>query len=609
MNSEMNGRERIFAAVLNEQPDRVPIIPIMMTRAIRNLGGQVLADRCQREPEIMAKAKMVTSQMFGGDAIIAGTDLFLSAENLGAGMEYLERAQPTLFQHPCPTKDDFERLVESKRIFNPDIGRVLNVAKEVEILVKHGFQDSHLILIPMGGPATTAQLLVGSARFITLMDQDPEFCHRVLRLATDNIKSICDVMAQAGLHAINFLDPFSSADIMPPEHFRTFSKPYITEVMKHVSGLGLAPILHICTFTSPIWEDMKETGAVALNGDFWPGIDKARQIVGEGYCLVGSVNPFTTMLKGTPEQVRTETLKCIETAGMNGAFICSPGCDLDWNVPAENIHSLIKTCQSVKYPIEPGSLGELSEIFVSGHARHFATIQRKAKHIEHPSTKILTPKNKILDQITQAVINKDEDKVLDLVDIGLKEGISAEDLVFNGLAIGMQICGERYEEHQIFVIDLMQSAKVMDTAMLLLLPLFDPEKRKARGEKSATIVIGLVRGNTQDIGKNLVSLLFTAYGFDVHDLGKNVSPELFIEAAEEKKADVIAISIMTDSSIVYVQRLIQLLTEEGKRDNYLILCGGAAMNMSLAEQLGVKYSPNANQAVELLQEHSKLSRP
>ena len=119
------------------------------------------------------------------------------------------------------------------------------------------------------------------------------------------------------------------------------------------------------------------------------------------------------------------------------------------------------------------------------------------------------------------------------------------------------------------------------------------------------MVIGLIRGNTQDIGKNLVSLILTSHGYDVHDLGKNISPEQFIAAAEKEQAKVIAISIMTNSSIVYVERFLQLLSEHGKLNDYFIICGGAAMNQELALELGVHFSANASDAVQRLNDNFK----
>jgi len=601
----MNGKERIFAVLQNELPDQVPVIPILMTRAIRCLPKNVSAAVCQKDAELMAQAKIFSSVKFGGDAIAAGTDLFLPVENLGAGMEYLDKAQPTLFKHPCPTGKEFDLMLERSNNFDPSRGRVLTVAQELKILHSKGYGDSHLLFLPLGGPATTAQLMTGSTRFIDLMEQDPALCHQILRVATNTIKSICNVMADAGAHAINMLEPFCSSDIMPPSQFRIFSKPYLIEIFDHMKSIGLAPILHICTFTQPIWQDMKETGAIALNGDFWPGIDVARNIVGDDFCLAGSINPFTTMLSGTTEQVRQETLKCIATAGKNGAFICTPGCDIDWNVPDNNIHALVQTCASVKYPLDIEALGDLSKTYVSGAPQHRTSIDRKGKFHDHQPKKNLSIQEQLLQDLANCVVNQDGDNVVALVTKGLGIDISAEDLLFNGMALGMQVCGDMYDRNEIFVIDLMRSAKAMDRGVAILLPLINQTRDSGQFADRTSVVIGLIRGNTQDIGKNLVSLILTSHGYDVHDLGKNVSPEEFIAAAEKTQAKVIAISIMTNSSIVYVERFLQLLTEHGTLNDYFIICGGAAMNKELALALGVHFSANASDAVQCLNDNFK----
>jgi methanogenic corrinoid protein MtbC1 len=140
----------------------------------------------------------------------------------------------------------------------------------------------------------------------------------------------------------------------------------------------------------------------------------------------------------------------------------------------------------------------------------------------------------------------------------------------------------------------------MDKAMPVLTPLL--EASGGDGGPTGTVVVGLVRGNTQDIGKNLVCLMLKANGFNVIDLGKNVKPEQFIKTAEENDAIAIGMSVMTNSSTVYAEKTKQLLEEKGLGDKYLLMFGGAAANVGLAREMGLEYGLDANAAVELVKE-------
>jgi methylmalonyl-CoA mutase cobalamin-binding domain/chain len=146
---------------------------------------------------------------------------------------------------------------------------------------------------------------------------------------------------------------------------------------------------------------------------------------------------------------------------------------------------------------------------------------------------------------------------------------------------------------------MLKSSKAMDKAFEVLVPLIKQDTAESAGVK---IVLGLVRGNTQDIGKNLVSLMLTANGYDVVDLGKNVKPEEFFEAAEKEDADIIAMSVMTNSSISYVEKTLDALRAAGVRDKCGIMFGGASANAKLGEGLGIFYGADANDAVAYVKE-------
>lgn len=183
--------------------------------------------------------------------------------------------------------------------------------------------------------------------------------------------------------------------------------------------------------------------------------------------------------------------------------------------------------------------------------------------------------------------------------------MSAQEIVFDGLSLGMKIVGDLYERNERFVTDMLKAAKTMDKVMLVLTPLL--EGSGASGGLTGTVIMGLVRGNTQDIGKNLVCLMLKANGFRVIDLGKNVKPEQFVEAAERESAIAIGMSVMTTFSTVYVEKVKTMLDEAGAADKYPLMSGGAAMSRGVAKRIGVKYGIDANAAVAMVKERAKTA--
>jgi MtaA/CmuA family methyltransferase len=609
---KMTPRERLFAAVtMSEVPDQVPVVPLLMTRGIRE--GGITVDKALRDGEASAHAKIKALEKFGGDVIIPGTDLFTPVECVeGCELDYLPYAQPSLVKHPTPTKESFYRYRDKymKEGFKPS-QRVLQIQKEAQTMVKLGYKATHAIPTPVGGPITTAQLMTGSSVFLQLLDEDPDYADEVTELALDIVKNVCRMMFEAGVDVCNILDPFSSSDILPPEVFRKHALPFEKRLFSYISEIKGLGFTHMCTFTQPIWRDIAKNGCVNFNGDMYPGMDLAKRTIGGEISLMGTLSPFSTLVHGSTSDVANEVKKLAAEVGYNGGLVVMPGCDIDWNVPDENMRAMIDTCASIKYPMDIAALGDLSNVYLAGHPKHPGKRSSSAQgdtrvvkaeaHVEKPKT----PKDEVNAKLVEAIMEYDGDKAIEWTKKGLERGMTAQEIVFEGLSLGMKVVGDMYERNERFVTDMLKAAKTMDKAMPILTPLL--EKSGGGSGPTGTVVVGLVRGNTQDIGKNLVCLMLKANGFKVIDLGKNVKPEEFIETAEKNNAVAIGMSVMTNSSTVYVEKVVEMLKAQGKGDKYLLMTGGAAANKGIANQFGIRYGQDANAAVDLVRERVAMA--
>lgn len=604
----MTSRERVFAAAgLETLPDQVPVTPLLLVRGIREGGARV--DQIINDGEAVAKAKMKAFKKYGGDVVVCGTDILVPVENLGAKLEYLPYAQPSLMEHPARSKEAFYRLREEYEAkgFNPEKGRMRAVQEEIRTFIKDGWKDTHALATPICGPITTAQLITGTDEFFTFLAEDPKLVHEIIELALDCVKNICSMMIEAGIDMCNIPDPFCSCDILPPDLFREFALPYQKRLFAHISEMGAAPLSHICTYTEPIWDDVLESGCVCFNGDLYPSADLAKKAIGGKMALMGTLSPYSTLANGTPEDVANEVKKLAAEVGYNGGFICMPGCDIDWTVPDENLHALMDTCASIKYPIDIDALGDLSKIYLAGQPEHPGS--RKISTDDDPllmmglhQTKASerTPQQEVFVNLADAILEYDGDKVIEWTNKGLEMGLTPQQIIFDGLSLGMKMAGDMYERHQRFITDMLKSAKTMEKAMPILTPLLAAKDDTGKDIEKKTVIMGLVRGNSQDIGKNLVVLMLKANGYNVIDLGKNVRPEQFVAAAQSNHAVAVGMSVMTNSSVTYAQETTKALMAQAGLEDCLVMVGGAAVDEKIAANMAVSYGSDANAAVTLV---------
>jgi corrinoid protein of di/trimethylamine methyltransferase len=208
----------------------------------------------------------------------------------------------------------------------------------------------------------------------------------------------------------------------------------------------------------------------------------------------------------------------------------------------------------------------------------------------------------ILNDIAEAIIQGDQELTLDLVRQCLDQKIEISKIIDQGLAVGIRKVGDLWEEGEFFLPELMQGAEIMKAAMDILTPLI-VEQRGEIPKTTGKVVIGTVSGDIHDIGKTLVGSMLTASGFEVKDLGADVSIDKFLQTAEEINADLICLSALLTTTMLVQRELIKELEERNYRDKYIVLVGGAPINQKWADEIKANgYADNAVAAVKLATE-------
>ncbi|MBE7554646.1 MAG: corrinoid protein [Anaerolineales bacterium] len=205
--------------------------------------------------------------------------------------------------------------------------------------------------------------------------------------------------------------------------------------------------------------------------------------------------------------------------------------------------------------------------------------------------------SEILSKLSTAVIEGNFKDMTKLTQEAIDGGLEAQQILNEGLMPGMDHIGVQFRAGNVFVPEVLRSARAMQTAMDLLKPLLIQSGVKMRGK----VLLGTVKGDLHDIGKNLVGMMCEGAGFEVKDLGKDIAPEDFVKAVKEFEPDVVGMSALLTTTMRSMEQTIKALQEAGVRDRVKIIIGGAPVTGSFAEQIGADgYASNAAAAVEMV---------
>lgn len=202
----------------------------------------------------------------------------------------------------------------------------------------------------------------------------------------------------------------------------------------------------------------------------------------------------------------------------------------------------------------------------------------------------------ILEEISEFLQKGKRKNVKALIEQALEEGMDPQMILKEGLMSGMSIIGGKFKREEVFVPDVMMAARAMNVGLSIL----EPKLVEAGNEPIGRVVIGTVQGDLHDIGKNLTAMLLKGAGFEIYDMGVDVSAEAFLEKAEEVNADIIGLSALLSTTMSQMKEVIDLLKEKNLRDKYIVMIGGAPITNEFAEEIGADYyTPDAASAAEV----------
>jgi corrinoid protein of di/trimethylamine methyltransferase len=204
-------------------------------------------------------------------------------------------------------------------------------------------------------------------------------------------------------------------------------------------------------------------------------------------------------------------------------------------------------------------------------------------------------REELLKALSDGVVDMDEEKTKETAQKVLDEGLNAYDAVMNGLAAGMEIVGDLYDKHEYFVPELLMCADALYAGLDILKPHIKMEEQSDRVK--GQVVIGTVQGDVHDIGKNIIKMMFDVAGFTVHDLGRDVPLERFVEEQMRTDSEIVALSAMMTTTMMGMKKVVEMIRE--KNPNVAIMLGGAPVTKDVTELFGADgYADSAGNAVQ-----------
>ena len=202
-----------------------------------------------------------------------------------------------------------------------------------------------------------------------------------------------------------------------------------------------------------------------------------------------------------------------------------------------------------------------------------------------------------LQLISEGLQRGEHEKVAELTQKAIDEGLSASQILNDGLLAGMEIVGRRFGAHEIFLPEVLLSARAMNAGVEPLKPLLIAEDVPSLGK----VVVGTVKGDLHDIGKNLVGIMLKGAGYEVVDIGADVAPEVFVDTAEAEGASVVGLSALLTTTMMGMKNVVEIVKERGLQEKIKVIVGGAPVTQDFADEIGADgYGYDAGNAVEIV---------
>ncbi len=588
-----------YAAAMRGESREVPFIAQFHEFAMRESG--IPGDEFYTDAKKFVRGICETTEKFGFDTPSFTWDVYnVEAQALGCGF--------VTFKDMAPAIENAAALVSSEadlaRLKAPDPQTAGRYPMIFEILEEMKTRAGITPLPSFCAPFTLASHVMSFENLIVQIQQNPAFVHKLLNFLTDEV--IAPYM-NALIRAFPETEVVEGSDAVA-------SLPFITQDM--LEEFALKPLERLAAWLErPMYCDNWWGDSFTDDpGRFWD--QKLRvtpdylKVQDPDLCKIG-VQPVIDFAKardlpvvlgvdnnvlqnGPESEIRRrihEYMEAIEEVGKGALYLCS----LSAVTPAQNVRTAIEACKdfrSGKRPWEGQRRAGRDEAHGSGDS-----VRADKKTPAAPAAEKPEWQEELLDQIFDAVIERDDKETVQGVKQALDKKLDVQDILDEGLIAAMDEIGEEFSDGVIFVPEMLMSARAMKAGLEVVRPILTSSGEAAKGK----VMLATVQGDVHDIGKNLVAMMLEGAGFEVVDLGVNKTPDEILEFAREHDPDVVGLSALLTTSMPSLQKTVKLFKSTGSK--YPVVVGGAPVTDEFATRIKADgFGENAPHAVEIINE-------
>ncbi|TCO72694.1 uroporphyrinogen decarboxylase family protein [Marinisporobacter balticus] len=356
LKDQMTPLERAKALAKGEPVDRFQCNPNLSNGIARVYGCKI--SEFNHSSRQLANAVIATHRRFHGDGAKVFTDLFTLAEAMGAKMKFPDDNTVDLLEPAISDVSQIDYLEPVNPYKDKRLPLHIEAMKYVYDEIGHEVPCSALVV----GPFTSACFLIGVEKTTKLMLRNPEAVHKLCEVSLQSCINFAQAAIEQGV-GISIAEPMSSCTVISPKHFRTYSAPYFKRFVDFLKSKGIGTSTHICGKTEAIWEDLADMGFGAISVDNVVDLKKCTEMVGDRMKIMGHVDPSSVMYSGTREEVRKETIKCVQQGwrSKKGYGIMS-GCGLPVETPIENIDAMLDAAREIGWPVTDEKLEKLLSV-------------------------------------------------------------------------------------------------------------------------------------------------------------------------------------------------------------------------------------------------------
>ena len=569
-------RQRVLDAFNGKEVDVAPVIPAnsIITRELQDKIGYFFPE-AHHNAEVMTELALANHTVCGTDAVFpifgAGTQ---EAGALGCTIDWGDPDNlPAILDFIWEDPEDI--VVPDDYLERLEIKTTLDSIR----MLREELGDRVAIIGKTHGPWTLGYHLFGIQNFLMDTFRDPPKVHAILAGLKELQLTYAKAQIEAGIDVLQISNHIT-ADLVRPDAYTT----YLLKVDREIADEISVPImLHCCGYTLDRVELFNKNGWAGYN---FESANDAREMRAKAtMCLVGNINNPLSILQGTPEDVEREAFYALNA----GVDILAPECAVPVNGKLKNVIA-IREARDKYYEISRDKDRDVELI-----NRSTVAVLKRADSSPETAGASKEGLSASLKEIYIAVLEMKQGEVAPMVEAEIARGTDVQVILDEALIAAMDEVGNLFAEGIYFVPEMLMAANEMKSGLKLIRPILTETGVPPKGK----VLIGTVKGDVHDIGKNLYGMMMEGAGYEVVDIGVRNSADDYIDAMEEHKPDIVGMSAMLTTTMPYMKVVIDEMVERGIRDDYIVLVGGAPLNEDFGRRVGADaYCPEAGTGVE-----------